>query len=80
MNTEQLLKELDEIFQKVLKKDAIKLNLDSTANDVDGWTSLTNMLLIKAIEDKYGIHFGFREIIKLRNVGDLCDAIMKKTA
>jgi len=79
MEDENLIKELEQLFQEVLKKGQVSLKYETTAKDVDGWDSLTNMLLINAIEKKYSIHFGFREIIKLKNVGDLCNAIISKT-
>ncbi len=79
MEDENLIKELEQLFQEILKKGQVSLKYETTAKDVDGWDSLTNMLLINAIEKKYSIHFGFREIIKLKNVGDLCNAIISKT-
>ena len=79
MDTENLLKELEQLFQEVLKKGSVILTVDTTANDVEGWDSSTNMLLISAIEKKYTIHFGFREIVKLKKVGDLCNAIILKS-
>ena len=78
MEKENLLKELSILFQEVLKDSSIELTSETTAHDVDNWTSLNNMLLINTIEQKYDIHFAFREIIKLKNVGDLADSILKK--
>jgi acyl carrier protein len=79
MNNEEILKTLDQVFRKVLKRDNITLTETTTANDVDGWDSLTNMLLISEIEKTFQLHFSFREIVRLKNVGDLCAAIARKT-
>ncbi|WP_287679860.1 acyl carrier protein [Bacteroides sp.] len=79
METTELLEILNEIFRKVLKRDDITLTEDTTARDVDGWDSLTNMVLISEIENKFGVRFTFRDIVKLKNVGDLCHAIMNKS-
>ena len=79
MNNEEILKTLDQVFRKVLKRDDITLNETTTANDVEGWDSLTNMLLISEIEKTFQLHFSFREIVRLKNVGDLCAAIARKT-
>lgn len=78
METTELLEILNVLFRKVLKRDDITLTEDTTAHDVDGWDSLTNMVLISEIENKFGMRFTFREIVKLKNVGDLCHAIMNK--
>ena len=37
MDTENLLKELEQLFQEVLKKGSVILTVDTTANDVEGW-------------------------------------------
>ena len=79
MNNEKNLKNLDQVFRKVLKRDNITLTETTTANDVEGWDSLTNMLLISEIEKTFQLHFSFREIVRLKNVGDLCAAIARKT-
>ncbi|MDD6518436.1 MAG: acyl carrier protein [Prevotella sp.] len=79
MNNEEILKTLDQVFRKVLKRDNITLTETTTAADVEGWDSLTNMLLISEIEKTFQLHFSFREIVRLKNVGDLCAAIARKT-
>ena len=66
------------IVRKVLKRDDVTLTESTTAQDVDGWDSLTNMVLLTEIEKKFGVRFSFREIVNLKNVGDLCHTIMNK--
>lgn len=78
METKELLEILNGIFRKVLKRDNITLTESTTAHDVEGWDSLTNMLLLTEIEKKFGVRFTFREIVKLKNVGDLCQTILNK--
>ena len=67
MDTTELLEILNGIFRKVLKRDDITLTESTTAHDVDGWDSLTNMVLITEIENKFGVRFSFREIVKLKS-------------
>lgn len=78
METKELLEILNGIFRKVLKRDDITLTEDTTAHEVEGWDSLTNMVLLTEIEKKFGVRFTFREIVKLKNVGDLCQTILNK--
>jgi len=78
METEELLEKLNFIFEKILKKNSIMLTTETTAHDVEGWDSLTNMLLISEIEKSFQIRFTFREIVKMKNIGDLCHAILSK--
>ena len=78
METEEILHELDTIFRDILKNENITLTPETTAKDVDGWDSLTNMRLITAIEKHYNSRFGLREILKFKHVGDLCASIQAK--
>jgi acyl carrier protein len=78
MDTQTILNELNLIFQDVLKREHIALTNETTARDVDGWDSLTNMQLISQIEKKFNVRFTFRDIVRLKNVGDICQAILTK--
>ena len=78
METEEILRELDTIFRNILKNENIALTPATTAKDVEGWDSLTNMRLITAIEKHYNIRFGLREILKFKHVGGLCASIQAK--
>ena len=49
-----------------------------TANDVDGWDSVTNVMIIDEIEKQFGVSFKLRDIIKMKNVGDLCNKVLEK--
>lgn len=78
MEKANVIEDLKYIFRKVLKKNDILLSEETTAADIDGWDSITNVLLISEIEKHYDIRFSFREILKFANVGDLCSAVIKK--
>ena len=76
--TAEILEALNGIFRHVLKNESLNLTETTTAHNVDGWDSLTNMLLISEVEKAFGVRFNFREIVKMKNVGDLCAAIANK--
>ena len=79
MNTQMILNELSLIFQEILKRDNIVLASETTAQDVEGWNSLTNMLLISRIEKDFNVHITFRDIVRFKNVGAICNASLTKT-
>ena len=79
MDTQTILNEMSLIFREVLKRENIVLDNETTAQDVEGWDSLTNMQLINKIEKKLNVRVTFRDIVKLKNVGDICHAILTKT-
>lgn len=71
---------MQEVFRQVFDDDSIILNPKMTANDVDGWDSLSHINLILAIENKFNIRFSQRELLTFTKVGDLQDAIERKIA
>jgi acyl carrier protein len=49
-----------------------------TADDVDGWDSLSHVNLILTIETRFNIKFTQKELLTFKNVGDLMDCIRRK--
>lgn len=78
MDKETILKELNEIFREVLKQPVLLLETTMSADDIDDWDSLTNMTIISEIEKRYGVHFKLRDIIRMKNIGDMIDTIITK--
>jgi len=78
MEKQEIYERLNSIFSVVLKHPDISLSPSSSANDVNGWTSLTHMILIDEIESTFKIKFKLNEILKFNNVGDMVACIEKK--
>jgi len=72
------LDQLNEIFREVFDDEDITVGPETTANDVDGWDSLSHVNLIVAIEGRFGIRFSQKELLSFKNVGDLFACINKK--
>jgi acyl carrier protein len=66
---------LTEVFQKAFEDDSIVLRPEMTANDIDGWDSLSHVVLILAVENHFKIKFNQKELLTFKNVGDLINAI-----
>lgn len=56
----------------------IRVNDSTTAADIDGWESLTHITLISSIEDAFDISFSMKEVVKMKNVGEMVDRIEEK--
>ena len=78
MDEPQIYQRLTEIFQDVFDDDSIEVTPKLSADDVDGWDSLTHIRLILTIEKVFKIKFSTSEIGKLENVGDLVALIQGK--
>ncbi|WP_298555599.1 acyl carrier protein [uncultured Algibacter sp.] len=78
MNKEDILRSINQSFIKVLEHDNFKLTESTTANDVDGWESVTHMMIITDIENTLNIKFKLMDLMGMNNVGDLIDTIKKE--
>ena len=80
MTTENILKEITPIFIKVLEHDNFNLTENTTTDDVEGWGSLTHLIIIEEIETHYNIKFKLIDLMTMENVGDLVKAIHSNTS
>ena len=80
MQNEDLLLKVQDIFRDILDDEEIVLSEASTAEDVEGWDSLTHIQLIVAIEKKFKIKFTSKEILSWKDVGELVDCLASKLA
>ena len=78
MNKADALKQIEDIFKEILDVATITLTEATTANDVDGWDSLSHIQLIVGIEKHFKIKFTSKEILSWKNVGEMLDAICAK--
>lgn len=75
-----VMETLNDVFRKVFDNDDIQLRPDMTANDIDGWDSLSHVNLILAIENQFQIRFKTSEVVRFKNVGELLKNIEAKIA
>lgn len=78
MERNEILKRVEDIFREELEQEDLVLNDETTADDVDGWDSLSHVQLVAAMEETFGIEFKSREILSWENISDLVDCIQKK--
>jgi acyl carrier protein len=69
---------LTEIFHDVFDRRDLELTPRLSAEDVAGWDSLKQILIISAAEERFSIRMGTREMDSLRSVGDLVRIIAGK--
>ena len=74
------LEKLIPVFHMVFDDDSIVLTPETTADDIDGWDSLSHMNLIAAVELTFKVRFALGELQKLKNVGMLVELVDKKLA
>jgi len=75
---DDLWKDLTAIFRESLDNDSLTLTETTTAKDVEGWDSITHVLIVVAVEKKFRVKFTAGEIQQLQNVGELAALIRSK--
>ena len=80
MKREEIAQQIQDIFRDVLDDEEIVLEDAMTAEDVDGWDSLSHIQLIVAIEKYFKIKFTSKEILSWKCVGELVDCAASKLA
>jgi acyl carrier protein len=78
MEKTEVFNKLTGIFRNVFNNNSLALTNELTANDVEGWDSLSHMLLITEIEGSFSIKFKLKDLNKMRNVGDMIEIIISK--
>lgn len=76
MDKEQIINEITEIAKGVFQKDDLEFSDELNAGSFDTWTSLNFMQFLTEIENKYGFKFKMMELLKLKNMGAIVDAVM----
>lgn len=78
MNQETLISSVTKVFEAVLEHTNFSLSRETTAADVDGWDSVTHIMIISEIEKTFKIEFDLMDLMDMDNVGDLLDTIEKE--
>ena len=66
---------LNEVFQDVFDDDGLTVNENTTAADVEDWDSLSHITLIAAVEDEFRMKFSMKEVVEMKNVGEMVSII-----
>jgi acyl carrier protein len=66
------------ILAESLKTDASQLSKETRPQDIENWDSLAQLLLVQNIEEAYGLTLDMKEILGIRNVGDICRVLERR--
>ncbi len=71
---------MNKIFREVFDNPTIEIFDDMTSSDVVGWDSFSHINLITSLEIEFDIEFTQQEAFGFKTVGELKEAISKKTS
>ena len=76
MSRQEIFEKLNEIFSDVFDEE-ITVTPETTADDIEDWDSLTHITLISEVEDAFDIKFAMKDVLGMKNVGEMADIIEK---
>ncbi|KPA13938.1 acyl carrier protein [Candidatus Magnetomorum sp. HK-1] len=68
-------KKLFSIIAAVLEIDLNEINDDSSPDNITDWDSLKGLLMVTELEESFNVKFSMYEIMNVRNVKDIKDAL-----
>jgi acyl carrier protein len=80
LTAESVLEELQPIFQEALDAPQLTVTRASSALNTANWDSLAHIEIIEMVEHRFKVKFALGELHNLREVGDLVDMILAKSA
>jgi acyl carrier protein len=75
---DEIMTRIQTVFQDVFDDPQLAVTAASTASEVPGWDSLSNINLVFAIEREFKVKFALGQIQELNNVGEMAALIHKK--
>ena len=73
-----MIDQLQAVFAEVFDGDIPEISLETTADDIEQWDSLSHFELVFALESKFGIKFDSRETRELGSVAKICELVQAK--
>lgn len=80
MERAEIVEKMRTILVGVLKHENFEMKDSLSAAEVDGWDSLTHMVIITEVEKTFDIKIKLRELNRLNNMGDLVSLVSTKLA
>lgn len=80
MTREDILAKVNEIFWDVFDDESLEIVESTNADDIEDWDSLTHISLIEAVETEFDFKFAMKDVVGMKNVGEMLDIIERELA
>ena len=78
MTRADIFERLNGIFSDVFDE-PITVTEATTSADIEDWDSLTHITLISEVESAFGMKFSMKDVLEMKNVGEMVEIIEKNT-
>ena len=78
MDNDKIIEKIRTIIISVIEHENFEMKKELVASDVDGWDSLSQLMIVSEIENNFGIKFKLNEVYDIENLGDLIELTQSK--
>ena len=78
MTKQEIIQKIESIVAASLNHHDFVMKEESKPEEITGWDSLSNAMILTAIEQEFGIKFKFSDMIAWKTIGELADLVAKK--
>ena len=78
MEREEIFRRLNVVFRDVFDDDSITVTDHTTADDIEDWDSMMHISLVSAVEDEFSVKFNMKEVVSMKDVGEMADIIARE--
>ena len=78
MEKQEIIQKIEMIVVTAVNHHDFQMNEDTKPNDILGWDSLMNAMILTSLEQEFAIKFKFSDMIAWKTIGELADIITKK--
>ncbi len=71
--------QLELIFREVFKDENLQISPELNAHQVPHWDSISHLVMISKVEAVFNVKLKLKELMKMKNVGDLMALLVEKT-
>lgn len=80
MTQQEILEKITPIFQDVFNDDEMVVNMELTSDDINEWSSISQVLLVTELEEAFDIKFKLMDVAVMNDVKTIVNLISEKVS
>lgn len=78
MERSEIIQKIESIVAASLNHHDFTMTEETKPEEITGWDSMANAMILTAIEQEFGIKFKFADMLAWKSVGDLANIVLAK--
>ena len=78
MDKQEIINKIEVIVATAVNHHDFTMTEATKPDEILGWDSLSNAMILTAIEHEFGVKFKFSDMIAWKTIGDISDIIIRK--